>query len=51
MIAAGWTVVRLRESDVKRADDLGQFVLTQVRAATGFERVDLLGPARRGSRR
>lgn len=51
MIAAGWTVVRLPETDVNNARDLGQFILERVHVATGLVLTDLLGPAQAGSRR
>lgn len=50
MNAAGWTVVRLSETDVNNARDLGQLILTRVHAATGLEQADLVGPAQAGSR-
>jgi very-short-patch-repair endonuclease len=50
MHVAGWTVVRLAETEVKAARDLGQFILTRVHEATGLDLADIIGPAVRGSR-
>ena len=47
---AGWTVVRLAESDVNAARNLGQFILGRVHEATGLELADITGPAVAGSR-
>jgi very-short-patch-repair endonuclease/endogenous inhibitor of DNA gyrase (YacG/DUF329 family) len=51
MNAAGWTVVRLAESDVNGAADLGQFILARLRAATGLELADVAGASIARSRR
>lgn len=45
MNAAGWTVVRLSETGVNGARDLGQFILGRVHAAAGLELADIVGPA------
>lgn len=50
MKAAGWTVVRFAESDVKAARDLGQFILARLHEAAQLELADLAGPAVTGSR-
>lgn len=51
MVAGGWRVVRLAETDVYNARDLRQFILDRIRAEVGLELADIAGPSQAGSRR